>query len=50
MFAEHSAAEHREHVASLEGAGVDWFVVRVPGPTAASVVDSLEYYAAELML
>ena len=50
MFAEHSAAEHRESVASLADAGVDWFVVRVPGADAASVVDSLEYYAAELML
>ena len=50
MFAEHSAAEHRESVASLADAGVDWFVVRIPGADAASVVDSLEYYAAELML
>jgi probable F420-dependent oxidoreductase len=50
MFAEHSAAEHRDYVASLKDAGVDWFVVRSPGADAASVVDSLEYYAAELRL
>jgi probable F420-dependent oxidoreductase len=50
MFAEHSATEHREHLAALIDAGVDWFVVRVPGADAVSVVDSLEYYATELML
>jgi probable F420-dependent oxidoreductase len=50
MFGEHSASEHRQHVASLADAGVDWFVVRVPGTDAASAVDSLEYYAAELLL
>lgn len=50
MFAEHSATEHREYLAALSDAGVDWFVVRVPGADAASVVESLEYYAAELKL
>ncbi|WP_167042231.1 TIGR03619 family F420-dependent LLM class oxidoreductase [Salinibacterium sp. ZJ454] len=50
MFADHSAAEHREYLAALADAGVDWFVVRVPGEDAASVIASLEYYAAELML
>jgi probable F420-dependent oxidoreductase len=50
MFAKQPATEHREHVASLADAGVDWFVIRVPGEDAASVVESLEYYAAELML
>jgi probable F420-dependent oxidoreductase len=50
MFGDHSAAEHREYLQSLSDAGVDWFVVRVPGSDAASAVDSLEYYAAELML
>jgi probable F420-dependent oxidoreductase len=50
MFGKHSASEHRQHVASLADAGVDWFVVRTPGADAASVVESLEYYAAELRL
>lgn len=48
MFAEHSVPEHQDFVRSLEEVGVDWFVLRAPGRDAASVVDSLEYYAAEL--
>ncbi|WP_243844414.1 LLM class F420-dependent oxidoreductase [Salinibacterium sp. ZJ454] len=50
MFGEHSVAEHREHLASLADAGVDWFVVRAPGAEPGAVIDSLEYYATELML
>ncbi|WP_166875214.1 TIGR03619 family F420-dependent LLM class oxidoreductase [Salinibacterium sp. ZJ450] len=50
MFADHSAAEHREYLAALADAGVDWFVVRVPGDDATSVIASLEYYATDLML
>lgn len=48
MFAEHSVAEHHDHLHALAEAGVDWFVVRAPGVDAAAVVDSLEYYASEL--
>ncbi|WP_173922443.1 TIGR03619 family F420-dependent LLM class oxidoreductase [Agromyces sp. Marseille-P2726] len=50
MFGEHSVAEHQDFVTSLAEVGVDWFVLRAPGGDAASVVDSLEYYAAELMI
>lgn len=50
MFAEHSVAEHRDYVSGLAEAGVDWFIVRVPGSDAAQAVERLEYYAGELML
>ncbi|WP_441724533.1 LLM class F420-dependent oxidoreductase [Glaciibacter sp. 2TAF33] len=50
MFEDHRPDEHREYLSALGDAGVDWFVVRVPGADAASVIESLEYYAAELML
>ncbi len=48
MFAEHSVVEHQDFVMSLADVGVEWFVVRAPGRDAASVIDSLEYYATDL--
>jgi probable F420-dependent oxidoreductase len=50
MHSEHSADAHREHLSALDEGGVDWFIVRVPGTETASVIDSLEYYAADLRL
>lgn len=43
----HSVTEHRDHLAALESAGVDWFIVRPPGETVDAVIAGLEAYSAQ---